>query len=144
MNLEKYVCEIVPVYRRKSKLKQIQIINSEDAVQYIRGFFPKNKINIQEYFGLVFLNNNLIAVGYNLTHQGGIAECNVCTKTIIRNTLICNASAVVIFHNHPSGNTKASKSDVEVTNKIKKALEVCDIKLLDSLIITEKNYSSII
>jgi DNA repair protein RadC len=52
------------------------------------------------------------------------------------------ASAVVVFHNHPSGNIKPSEADKKITSKLKEALSYCDIVLLDHLIVCENDYCS--
>ena len=55
----------------------------------------------------------------------------------------CMATFVIIAHNHPSGNTKPSRQDIELTEKVKNALRLIDIKLLDHIIITHDNYLSL-
>lgn len=55
-----------------------------------------------------------------------------------------NASSVILVHNHPSGNTEPSQEDLELTRRLVKAGELLGIEVLDHLIITEKNFRSII
>ena len=52
------------------------------------------------------------------------------------------SSSIIIVHNHPSGNNKPSKSDIEITNKLKDAGKTMDINVLDHIIITELHYFS--
>ncbi len=61
---------------------------------------------------------------------------------IFKQALELAATGLILCHNHPSGTLKPSTSDINLTNKIKKGGEVLDIKVLDHLIVTEKEYYS--
>jgi DNA repair protein RadC len=56
--------------------------------------------------------------------------------------LKCAATSILLCHNHPSGNLQPSKADIELTNKIKQAAELFDIKLIEHLIISSESYYS--
>lgn len=73
---------------------------------------------------------------------GGVAGTVVDAKQILGVALKCNASALILCHNHPSGNTQPSGSDIELTNNIKKAAKFMNIVLLDHLILTPTDYYS--
>ena len=66
---------------------------------------------------------------------GGITGTVVDIRLLLSVALKTAATGIIIAHNHPSGNLKPSEADKELTNKIKKASEYMDIKLLDHLII---------
>ena len=74
--------------------------------------------------------------------KGGISETIVDIRLLLKSALQCGATAIIVAHNHPSGVLKPSTSDIKLTQKIKKAGENMDIKLLDHLIISEKGYFS--
>ena len=74
--------------------------------------------------------------------KGGISETIVDIRLLLKSALQCGATAMIVAHNHPSGVLKPSTSDIQLTQKIKKAGENMDIKLLDHLIISEKGYFS--
>ena len=74
--------------------------------------------------------------------KGGISETTVDIRLLFKSALQCGATAIIVAHNHPSGVLKLSTSDIKLTQKIKKAGENMDIKLLDHLIISEKGYFS--
>jgi DNA repair protein RadC len=74
--------------------------------------------------------------------KGGISETTVDIRLLLKSALQCGATAIIVAHNHPSGVLKPSTSDIQLTQKIKKAGENMDIKLLDHLIISEKGYFS--
>ncbi|MFK7031925.1 JAB domain-containing protein [Flavobacterium oreochromis] len=99
-------------------------------------------IQLQEEFKVLLLNrtNNVIRI-YNLS-KGGNAGTIVDIKLLFAVALKCNAAAIIISHNHPSGNLKPSEQDIMITKKIKKVGELMEIKLFDHLIVTKFGYYS--
>ena len=61
---------------------------------------------------------------------------------ILKNALLNSASRLIVAHNHPSGNLKPSREDIAMTEKLKEAAALMDIKLLDHLVIGDNNYCS--
>lgn len=97
---------------------------------------------LHEEFWIIFLNNaNKIQLKTQMS-KGGITGTLVDTRLIFKQALELAATGLILCHNHPSGTLKPSTSDINLTNKIKKGGEVLDIKVLDHLIITEKEYYS--
>jgi len=97
---------------------------------------------LHEEFWIIFLNNaNKIQLKSQMS-KGGITGTLVDTRLIFKQALELAATGLILCHNHPSGTLKPSTSDINLTNKIKKGGEVLDIKVLDHLIITEKEYYS--
>ncbi len=95
-----------------------------------------------EEFWILFLNNaNKIQLKTQMS-KGGITGTLVDTRLIFKQALELAATGLILCHNHPSGTLKPSTSDINLTNKIKKGGEILDIKVLDHLIITEKEYYS--
>ena len=76
--------------------------------------------------------------------EGGPCSTAVDVKLILQGALLTNAHGVILSHNHPSGNLQPSTPDKVMTDKIRQALTVMDINLLDHLIITRENYFSFI
>jgi len=74
--------------------------------------------------------------------RGGITATMVDVRLVFKKAIEISSVAIIICHNHPSGKLKASASDKELTQKIKESGEMLDIKLLDHLIITQKDYFS--
>lgn len=141
--MEKYFCEIKPVYERKAGFRQHKIINSKQLSKLAKKLIPKDCVNLREVFGAMFLDSQLKTLGYNIITYGGITGTVVDIKQLLQNALICNATQIAIFHNHPSGNSNPSKADIEMTDKVKQACEVIGFALVDSLIVTQKSVISI-
>lgn len=95
-----------------------------------------------EEFWVLYLNNSNKIMHKLQLSKGGITGTIVDARIVFKNALQWGAVAVILAHNHPSGTLKPSKADVSITQKLKKAGETLDIKVLDHLIVTEKAYFS--
>ncbi len=73
---------------------------------------------------------------------GGLAGTVTDPKKIFQTALKANAASVILCHNHPSGNLKPSKSDIEITKKCVEAGNFLDLKVLDHVIVTRDGYFS--
>ena len=74
--------------------------------------------------------------------KGGITATLVDVRLLFKKAIEISAVAVIVAHNHPSGKLKPSNSDLQLTKKIKESGALLEIKLLDHLIITQKDYFS--
>lgn len=95
-----------------------------------------------EEFWVLFLNRSLSVIGKEQLSKGGICSSIVDVRILFRKALEHKATAIMIAHNHPSGNTKPSEADINITTQIKKAGKILNIDLLDHLIIGCNNYIS--
>lgn len=75
--------------------------------------------------------------------MGGITHTIVDVRLLFKMALEQGAVAIILVHNHPSGNPTPSPEDIQLTQKVKSAGETLDIQLLDHVIITEKQYTSL-
>jgi len=126
--------------RRLEEALQRSKITSSKAVfeimQPIIGDIP------HEEFWVLYLNNSNKIIHKNQLSSGGITGTLVDIRILFKKALELSSVAVVLCHNHPSGNLKPSKSDLDLTKKIHEAGKSLDIKILDHLLITEKAYFS--
>jgi DNA repair protein RadC len=134
---------------KKFELKSLQtdfpalkITSDIDAVNCIRQFYGDD-IEIFESCFILLLNQANITIGYAKISQGGITGTVVDTRLIAKYAIESLATGVILAHNHPSGNLKASDADVNITQKIRAGLNIFDITLLDHFIITKDNYNSV-
>ena len=134
--------EIELGYKKKIQIQFRSIKSSNDASKVIRQILPISQINYREHFYALYLNNKNEFIGYHLISIGGITATMVDIRILLQGALLCNSVAILIFHNHPSSNTNPSITDKTLTEKISKACETIDLKLLDHIIITENNYYS--
>ena len=113
-----------------------KIMGSSDARDYAMQFYSDD-IGIYESMFIIFLNRNNTTIHWAKISQGGVDETIVDPRLICKYAIDCLACAVILVHNHPSGNLKPSDSDNKNTKKVKQMLNVFDIELLDHIIVTE-------
>ena len=95
-----------------------------------------------EEFWIIYLNNSNKVIEKFPLSKGGITGTLVDIRLALKKALELGATALILTHNHPSGNLNPSASDKQLTQKLKTAGESLDIKVLDHIIITEKSYFS--
>jgi len=125
----------------KTDIQKTKIITSENACSVIKKFYFDD-INIYESFFILLLNSQNNTTGFAKISQGGTAGTVVDIKIIAKYAVDSLSPNVIICHNHPSGNKQPSDADLNITRRIKDALLLLDIKLIDHIIITENDYYS--
>lgn len=95
-----------------------------------------------EEFWAIYLNKANKVMERERLSSGGVAGTVVDVKMIMKSAIQKLASALVVCHNHPSGNLTPSEADIQLTRKIKEAAKNLDIVLIDHLIIGDKSYFS--
>ena len=129
------VAEISVSYRPAIANKPF-IVSSLDAYVLFKPFFPESTIHLQEQFMVMYLNRANRVLGIYPMSIGGINGTVVDIRLILSIALTTAATSIILAHNHPSGNMKSSKADVELTTRIKEGAKIMDIKLFDHLIIS--------
>ncbi|MGB1449314.1 MAG: RadC family protein [Flavobacteriaceae bacterium] len=120
-------------------VEQLQCDSSAKAYQL---FQPVLSFLSHEEFWVAYLNHqNRVITRYCLS-KGGISSTTVDMRLLLKKALEVGATALLIAHNHPTGNLQPSKADLHLTEKIKVAAKAIDIQLLDHLIVSEKGYFS--
>ncbi|WP_300434190.1 DNA repair protein RadC [Christiangramia sp.] len=125
--------------RLEEALEQKKISSSHsvfEIMQPVIGELP------HEEFWIIYLNNSNKVIEQFQISKGGITGTLVDVRITLKKALEVGAVSIILVHNHPSGNLKASEADKQLTKKLKLAAESLDIKILDHLIVTEKSYLS--
>ncbi len=125
--------------RHISNVRKEVIRSSEDIADYLRA---KLAHKTKEVFGVIFLNRSNKVIAFEQISEGGITGTVVDIRIILKKALLHESVSMVICHNHPSGNLEPSVADEMITQKIKDAGLLLDIRLLDHIIVsTEGHYS---
>ncbi len=96
----------------------------------------------KEHVYAVFLDNSNEEIGDKLLGLGGRDQTQFDIQDLVRTAALVNAAAVILVHNHPSGNPEPTEQDKDVTKEIADALEIIGVQLLDHAIISQnQNYS---
>ncbi|HUF10256.1 MAG TPA: DNA repair protein RadC [Rhodothermales bacterium] len=90
-----------------------------------------------EVFAIVFLDSRHRVIAYEPMFHGTIDGAAVYPRAILKRAMEHNCAAVIIAHNHPSGETEPSDADRRITNRIKAVLEMVDVRILDHFVIGE-------
>ena len=91
---------------------------------------------------VLLLNQSSKIIDRICISRGGLASTQVDVRCILREALLKRAVSMVLCHNHPSGNTSPSRDDDRLTEALRRAAEVMNIRLLDHLVITDGGYYS--
>lgn len=129
--------------RREQELRNrffLQLDSVEKVKAYIKERFPALYADASvEYFYVIFLNRANVVIFTKEISKGGFSATVVDVRVILKAALQCNASAMILLHNHPSGNPLPSQEDIILTQKIKNAAQLLDIQVLDHFIVTYRN-----
>jgi DNA repair protein RadC len=117
-----------------------EVTSSSDAYLILKIHYPENQIALKEYFVVMYLNQANRVIGVQKLSIGGLTSAVADVRLLFGTALKISATGIVISHNHPSGNTKPSLQDRNLTKQVKEAGKLLDIKLLDHLIITPDDH----
>ena len=90
----------------------------------------------------VFLNGGLSILCEMMLSKGTLTQTSIDCRTVLRNALLVNATALILLHNHPSGDPRPSQGDILFTHNLKKACSLLDIRLVDHVIVTADSFFS--
>ena len=108
------------------------LANPEATRRYLQA---RLKTHVQEVFACVFLDTRHRVIEYEELFRGTIDGASVHPREVVRRALYHNAAAVIVAHNHPSGISEPSDADTQITRRLKAALELIDVRLLDHFVI---------
>lgn len=138
------VCEISVKYHTNEEFdKKLFVKTKEDTVKILREFMQED-IELEEMTYGVILGPSLKVIGCINVGRGDLTSCVINLKKLISACLLCNGNAVIMAHNHPSGNLEPSSADIRMAKKLDKACSIMDIELLDTIILTKDSANSFI
>lgn len=134
--------EIQVVYHSSISKDSKVVKSSKDAFDIFSSVYDMTTIEWREEFRVLYLTRINDVLGVHLIGIGSATGTVVNIKAIVAVSSKINASGIILCHNHPSGSLKPSDSDIALTRKVGKGLELVEAKLLDHLIITKQGYFS--
>jgi DNA repair protein RadC len=129
----------------KSKVKPSQrskITGSKDAYEILHENWDGDKLEFVEQFKVILLNRANYVLGIYEASTGGVSGTVADPKLIFAAAIKTNASAIILAHNHPSGQLKPSVADLQLTKKMKEGGKILEVPVLDHVIITSESYYS--
>lgn len=132
----KLVREILSLTNKEQILKKPILDHWDKLIPYLRSNIGYKST---ENFKVLYLNSKNILLGEEDYDSGTINRISIYPREILKAALQQGATSVILVHNHPSGITKPSQHDIDVTLAIKNALQTLDIVVIDHIIISVNN-----
>lgn len=126
------VCRAISVLEERLFQRGPAITNPNAVRQYLRLKLASEAL---EVFAVVFLDSRHCVMACETLFQGTIDGACVYPRTVIKRVIEHNSAAVIFAHNHPSGSAAPSPADLQITERLKSALALIDVRVLDHLII---------
>lgn len=114
-------------------LKRTDVLNNtKDTFSYL---IAKLRHRKQEIFACLFLDSQNRVIIYEELFQGSIDQAAIHPREVVKRALFHNAAAIIFAHNHPSGVAKPSQADKKITQYLKDALNLIEVRVLDHIIV---------
>jgi DNA repair protein RadC len=137
------VAEVELVYRSKVKPYDRPVVaHNTDAYTIFLEHWNADTIELIEEFKLLLLNRAHRVLGIYALSRGGMTGTVMDPKLVFVAALKAAATSIIVCHNHPSGNLRPSERDKVVTQQLKEAGALLEIRVLDHLIISSEGYYS--
>lgn len=133
---------VVLVKEKGAMYDEKKIGSSYDAYKAITEI-TKVQEEAQEVFGILILDTANKIVAVHEISRGTLNASMVHPREVFKPAVLHNAAAIICFHNHPSGDPKPSKEDIETTNRLVEAGKIMGIKVLDHIVVGDDKYTSL-
>jgi DNA repair protein RadC len=129
------------VYRPGKRIDAPRKVRSSyDASEVLKGYGLADKT--QEHFVVLYLNSKHMILGVQTVAMGSLNEVTVHPREVFRGAIMAGAAAVIIAHNHPSGDTDPSTDDMRITQRMIEVGKLVGIPVLDHIVVGEPRHYS--
>lgn len=132
------VLEAATSYRTSALIGKA-LKSPEDSVEFLNESLASYD---SEVFGAVFMDARHRVIAFEILFKGTIDGTSVYPREVVKRALELNAAAIILTHNHPSGKAEPSTADERITTRLKNALELIDVRVLDHIIICRDKHVS--
>jgi len=133
------ITEALNLIQERAATEDNFMTSPSQTFDYFRLFYAERQE--REHFALMLLDSQHKVLECNIIFSGTIDGASIYPREIVKAALYANAAAVILAHNHPSGQPLPSAADRRITERIKSALALVDIRVLDHIIIGDSCYS---
>lgn len=123
---------------KQQLLSKPAMSGSNDAAKFLQCKMRDYK---NEVFACLLLDTRNYLIHYEELFTGSINGASIYPREVVKLVIKTNAATVIFAHNHPSGNNQPSEADKKITKRLKQALELIDVRVLDHIIIGEDTFS---
>ena len=128
-------------YLTRQRLKKgTDLSHPESVYRYIQTHLQNQE---REVFAVILLDQQHRVLCYQELFTGTLNQAIVYPREVVKMALIHNAAALILVHNHPSGDPSPSQADITLTQAIKKALSLIEVRTLDHLVVGYEGYRSL-
>ena len=127
---------ITLVRDRRVAFESCQLINSQQSQPLIKKLIESQGQPDREQFCVILLNSNNEIIGLNIVSTGNLSSAPVHPREVLKPAILSNSAAMILCHNHPSGNLSPSPEDIEITTVIVQASQIMGIQVHEHLIIS--------
>lgn len=137
MGESKY-CQLQAIFEmsRRALSEEMQTRDALNAPEKVRDYLTLSLSKLKhEVFMVLFLDTQNRVIAHEIMFEGSLTQTSVYPREVLKRVLHYNAASVMLAHNHPTGNATASQADKNITNELKAALAMIDVRLLDHFIV---------
>ncbi|ACI16914.1 DNA repair protein RadC [Coprothermobacter proteolyticus] len=140
----KAALEIGKRFLQNETVEEARITTPEDAIEYAARYFSSMLMNEgKEHFWILLLDRKNRPIKHVEISVGSSIQTTVDPKEILKQVSLTSAQALILIHNHPSGDPSPSREDVAVTKQLKQACELVGAQLLDHIIVGKNQHVSL-
>lgn len=117
----------------RTRLASGEAVTSKEAAQQALQTLLQDREH--EVFAALFLDNQHRVLSFEELFRGTLDSASVYPREVVKRALAVNAAALLLVHNHPSGNPEPSRADIQLTQRLRDALALVEIRILDHLVV---------
>ena len=131
----------VELYIRLKAKKEVtpQIASSKDVYRQMVSLMAN--LSVEECW-CIYLNQASRVIKKQRISKGGLTSTMVDVRVVMKEALLCGAAALALVHNHPSGSTRPSREDDNLTRQVRQSCELMNIRMVDHVIVTDSDFYS--
>jgi len=123
-------------------LQKQQILSSDDVYSLTKTLMAyTDTLDREEFFIIGLDGKNRMTFAHSVS-VGSLTASIIHPREVFKMAILGNAASIILAHNHPSGDTKPSPEDIDITNRLSTCGKLLGIKVLDHIILGDKNYLS--
>jgi DNA repair protein RadC len=130
------IFRVALVKDRRVAFEQCQLINSQQSQPLIKKLIESQGQPDREQFCIILLNSKNEIIGLNIVSTGNLSSAPVHPREVLKPAILSNSAAMILSHNHPSGDLSPSPEDIEITSTIVQASKIMGIQVHEHLIIS--------
>lgn len=132
----------IKVSYKTANTRKYKITTTSEAYDLALNSWEEETLELFEEFKVIYLNRANHVLGIYPLSKGSVSGTVVDVRLIFAIALKCNASGLILLHNHPSGNLTPSSADISITKKVKECSLLLEVNLIDHIIITRNGFYS--